>query len=149
VRQPWFGQHHPFASASEREKVRTVGEVAYMLSKEQQALAWIAAHKRRFVVLTAERFRLFWLPDMRRPWQSAFEEALTGAALCGLALLFWKGHSFAWVVSAVLAAYPFVYYVIEVSPRYRYPLEPLLFLLAANLVVAAVRPGLSGNARSA
>ncbi len=148
VRLPGFGLLHPFLSAGERDKVRIAGEVEYQRSKEQQAFAWIAAHKRRFVQLTAERFRLFWLPNMRRPWQSTFEAALTIAGLCGLALLFWSGHAFAWIASAALVAYPSVYYVIQVSPRYRFPLEPILFLLAANLLVETLSRGAARASRA-
>ena len=124
---------HPLTSGGERAKVRMLGEVAYHRSKERQAFAWIVSHKQRFLVLTAERLRLFWLPNMKRPWQSLFEAALTFMGLCGLALLFWRKYPFAWAVAAVLAAYPAVYYVIQASPRYRFPVEPILFLLAANL----------------
>jgi hypothetical protein len=124
---------HPLTSESERAKVRSVGEVAYHRSKERQALAWITSHKRRFLLLTAERFRLFWLPNMKRWWQSVFEAALTVMGLCGLALLFGRKDRCAWAVTAVLAAYPAVYYVVQASPRYRFPVEPILFLLAANL----------------
>jgi hypothetical protein len=133
VRLPEFALLHPFSGAGERAKVRMAGEVAYQRSKERQAFAWIASHKRRFLLLTAERLRLFWLPDMARPWQSVLEAALALLGLCGLALLFWKRYAFAWVASATLIAYPAVYYVIQVSPRYRFPLEPILFLLAASL----------------
>jgi len=63
------------------------------------------------------------------------EAALTVMGLCGLVGLLWRGYAFAWVVSATLVAYPAVYYVIQVSPRYRFPLEPILFLLAADLLV--------------
>ena len=115
------------------------GEAAYQRSKQRQALAWIASHKRRFLLLTAERFRLFWLPNMRRSWQSVFEAALTLLGLCGLAFLFWKGYAFAWVAIAALVAYPAVYDVIQVSPRYRLPLEPILLLRAASLFFGIFR----------
>lgn len=133
VRLPEFALLHPFMSKDELAKVRIVGEVAYHRSKERQAFAWIASHKQRFLLLTAERFRLFWLPNMLRPWQSMFEAALTLLGLSGLALLFWQKQTFAWVVIAAFVVYPAVYYVIQVSGRYRFPLEPILFLLAANL----------------
>jgi hypothetical protein len=116
-----------------------VGEVAYQRSKERQAFAWIDSHKRRFLLLTVKRFRLFWVPNMRRPWQSVFEAALTFVGLCGLVRLFWSRAAFAWAVSAVFIAYPAVYYVIQVSPRYRFPLEPILLLLAANLFFCTLR----------
>lgn len=143
VRLPEYPLLHPFAGADERAKVRIAGEVAYQRAKERQAFAWIASHKRRFLSLTAERFRLFWLPNMLRPWQSACEAALTLLGLCGLALLLWRRHAFAWVAIAALAAYPAVYYVIQVSARYRFPLEPILFLLTAYLFLDILGSGLA------
>jgi hypothetical protein len=130
---PAFALLHPFMSASERAKVRAAGEVSYQHSKRREAFAWIASHKQRFMLLTAERFRLFWLPRMRQAWQTMLEDVLTVLGLSGLALLFWKREASAWVPGAVLAAYPAVYYVIQVSPRYRFPMECILFLLAAHL----------------
>jgi hypothetical protein len=42
-------------------------------------------------------------------------------------------------VVAAFVAYPAVCYVIQVSGRYRFPLEPSLFLLAANMVSGILR----------
>ena len=114
-------------------KVRSLGELAYGRSKERQAFASIACHTRRFLLLTAERFVLFWLPNMRRPWQSLAEAVLTLLGLCGLVSLVWKRHQFTWVVVPVLISFLAVYYVIQASGRYRFSLEPILFLRAANL----------------
>jgi len=140
-RRPEFGLVHPYIGAVERTKVKMLGEVSYNRSKERQAFAWIVTHKLRFLQLTAERLRLFWFPDMNRPWQSLFEATLTLAGLGGLALLFWRGNVLALVASVALVAYSAVYYIIQVSPRYRFPLEPMLFLLSAQLLT--VRSGLA------
>lgn len=64
---------------------------------------------------------------------------MTFTGLCGLGLLFCRGNSFAWISSVAFVAFSAVYYVIQVSPRYRFPLEPILFLLAANQLVEALR----------
>ena len=141
---PEFALLHPHAGGGERAKVRMFGEVAYQRAKQQQAVAWIAANKQRFLLLTAERFRLFWLPNMKRRWQTMFEAALTFSGLCGLILLFWRKHAFAWVAGAALAAYPAVYYVIQVSPRYRFPAEPILFLLSAYPLAEPLWSGFAG-----
>jgi hypothetical protein len=134
VRSPAFGLMHPYNGDAERARVRSMGEAAYQRAKKREAFRWIASHKARFLSLTEERFRLFWFPEMSRRWQSILEGALTIAGLCGLVLLFRRGCAFAWIGAAVLAGYSAVYYIIQASPRYRFPLEPLLFLLAAGLV---------------
>jgi hypothetical protein len=144
---PEFALLHPHAGGGERAKVRRLGEVAYQRAKQQQALAWIGANKQRFLLLTAERFRLFWLPNMKRPWQGIFEALLTLSGLCGLVLLFWQKHAFAWLAGAAIVTYPAVYYVIQMSPRYRFPLEPILFLLATYPLAEPLWFGLTAVSR--
>jgi hypothetical protein len=135
---PDFALFHPTAGMAELARVRSVGEVAYGRSKERQALTWIASHRQRFLVLTLERFRLFWLPNMKRPWQAALEAILTLLAFGGLVRLCWKKSRIVWVLIPVLVCYPAIYYIIQASGRYRFPLEPLLFLLAASLFASPV-----------
>ena len=131
VDAPDFLLMHPSKSAKERDKVRRMGEVSYQRAKMQQALAWITSHKRRFLLLSVERFRLFWVPGMERPWQTAFEAALSLLGFAGVAVLFWKRYPSAWIFGAALAAYPAIYYIVQGSHRYRFPIEDVLFLLAA------------------
>jgi hypothetical protein len=138
VRMPGWAKLHPFTNSEERAKVRTLGEVAYERQKWQQALAWVTSHKLAFLRLTAERFRLFWLPVMLRWWQSAFEIALSLTAFAGLFLLFRERNASAWIFGSAMIAYPAIYYIIEVSPRYRFPLECMLFLLSAKSVAFAI-----------
>ena len=134
VRMAEWLRVNPFTSESEQAKVRMSGEVAYQRAEQQEAFAWIRTHKRRFLVLTAERVRLFWLPRMQRPWQTLFETCLTITALCGLIVALWKRNTYAWILSAVLISYPSVYYLIEMSPRFRLPIESILFLFSAYAV---------------
>ncbi|MGH9583461.1 MAG: hypothetical protein ACRD4O_11045, partial [Bryobacteraceae bacterium] len=136
---PQFALVHPYAGASERAEVKRLGEVAYMRAKRKQALTWIATHKRRFLELTAERFRLFWIPRMKRPIQTALEAALTILGLSGLVLLFRSRAAFAWIFSALVVLFPGVYYFIMVTPRFRVPLEPFLFLLAGYFCCSLLR----------
>ena len=133
-RMPEFALVHPYLGAVEKAKVKKLGEVAYMRLKRREAIAWVGGHKRKFLVLTAERVRLFWLPRMTRPLQTLLEALLTILGLGGLVLLFRQRARSAWLFAGIFVAYPAVYYIIQVSPRYRLPIEPFLFLLAAHLV---------------
>lgn len=137
VRMPQFALVHPYFGGAERAEVKRLGEVSYMHAKRKQALDWIWSHKRRFLQLTAERFRLFWFSDMRRPLQTIGEAVLTVLGLSGLVLLFRSRISSAWVFGSIFVLYPPVYYLIQVTPRYRLPLEPFLFLLAGYSVFQA------------
>ncbi|HEX7361281.1 MAG TPA: hypothetical protein VF283_12390 [Bryobacteraceae bacterium] len=131
---PQFARMHPTLSIMERAKVKRLGEVAYMRTKRDQFLAWLSTHKRRFLELTAERFRLFWIPRMTRPVQTVLEAALTLLSLSGLVLLFRSKAASAWIFAALFGLYPGVYYLIMVTPRFRLPLAPFLFLLAGYCV---------------
>jgi hypothetical protein len=162
VVMPEFALFHPHNGARERARVKAMGEVRYGNAKLREALAWIAFHPSRFASLTAQRFALFWAPRMLRPWQTLFEAALSFAALAGLLFLFFEGSSSAWVFAAAITAYPPVYYLIQSAPRYRLPLEGILFLMAARALVwltevcgagawlgnAPVRPFISDTCRT-
>ncbi|MGH9653677.1 MAG: hypothetical protein ACRD6B_09470 [Bryobacteraceae bacterium] len=132
---PQFARMHPTLSLIERAKVKRLGEVAYMGTKRDQFLAWLSTHKRRFLALTAERFRLFWIPKMSRLIQTIPEAGLTVVALSGLALLFRSKHYSAWILGAIIGLYPPAYYLVMVTPRFRVPLEPFLFLLGGYCVL--------------
>jgi len=133
VRTDKFGWVHPYAGAAERQKVKQIGEIAYMEQKRQQVLAWISTHKQRFLELTAERFRLFWFPRLPRRWQSFMEALISLLGIAGLMALFWEQKSIAWYLGAAMVFYPLPFYLIQVTPRYRLPLEPLLFLCGGYL----------------
>jgi hypothetical protein len=120
---------HPFTQLKERQKVRETGELAYMQAKKREALLWIYNHPSRFIRLAAQRIFLFWFPQMARWWQSIAEGMITLLAIAGLLRLFKKHHPSSWMFLAVVLFYPAVYLVIQVNPRYRVPIEPILFLL--------------------
>jgi hypothetical protein len=134
---PSFSHMHPYLAPAERTRVRVMGELAYNRAKRREALDWVASHKAQFALLTVEHFRLFWFPVMKRPWQTYSESALTLLGLVGLAVILARGGAAAWSIGAAFASYPIVYYLIEVSPRYRLPIESLLYLTAGFSVVLA------------
>ena len=134
VEGPYFELFHPLTGNAQRARVKRLGEVEYMRQKKEEAVQWISTHRERFLILSAERFRLFWFPRLMRWWQSAGEDILTILALIGALLLYRRGNPLAWIAGAALIAYPAVYYIIQVSVRYRFPLEPIFFLLAATLL---------------
>jgi len=128
---------HPAADSVEAARVRAVGELQYNRDKMAVATQWITTHRAKFARLTVTRFLLFWFPRMLRLWQSALQGLVTVAGLAALVLLIRRGDPAALVLGSVFAAYPLIYLVVQIMPRYRYPVEPLLALLAAWLVVNA------------
>jgi hypothetical protein len=126
--------HHPAAQSEEAARVRTMGEIAYNQAKLAQAKQWIRTHPAAFARLTVERIGLFWFPPMKRPWQTVAQGAITAAGLVGLLLLVLRRDPALAVIAPVLLMYPAIYTIVQIMPRYRYPLEPFLVLLGAVAV---------------
>ena len=55
-------QTHPNPTAAIAAQLAAQGEVRFNQAKLHQALQWISANRSRFVILTAQRIRQFWLP---------------------------------------------------------------------------------------
>jgi hypothetical protein len=124
---------HPFIQLKEREKVRQIGELAYVQARQKEALSWIRDHPARFSQLTMLRFFYWWFPRMHRLWQTIAEALISVLAIAGLLCLFKNKHPLFWMFLAVPVFYQAVYLVIEVGPRYRVPIEPILLFLACYL----------------
>lgn len=146
-----IGRQHPHVNTAEALLVRAMGEYEYNQAKREAALEWIAAHPRAFLKLTAQRFYLFWLPTMSRPIQELLVRVQAILGLIGLGWLTWRSRSAAAPFWIVFSAYPLLYYVVQASARYRYPVDPFLLLLAVYLgaeFFAAMRATLRGSSSS-
>ena len=137
VRSPDFP--HPSIQLTEREQIRQMGEPAYHRAKEKEALVWIRTHPAKFTQLVMGRVFLFWFPSMSRWWQSLAEALFTVLAIAGLLSLFKIKHPSSWMFLAVLVFYSAIYSIIEVSPRYRLPIEPILLLLGCFFCLRVLR----------
>ncbi len=126
---------HPRANYAETLKLLQLGEIEYMNQARDEALAWITTHPARFLGLTAQRITNLWvgppyylkyLPDVLR---------LTVVAIIGLCLALpkLKGPQRA-AFLIPLAAYPLVYYIVAYEPRYRIPIDWILYTLAGVVV---------------
>lgn len=133
VPQPWFASVHPYLSQEALRAMQSSGEAGYSRARQREAVRWIGSHPGRFAALTLERIRLFWMPKMKRPLQSLLEMVVTVAGLAGLVLTWRSRLPIGEITAASFLAYPMIYYLIQSAPRYRYPIEPLLFLLGAYL----------------
>jgi hypothetical protein len=133
----WFQRSHPYFSATERKKVRSMGELPYQRAKMTEATRWIITHPERFSRLTAERVFYFWFPEMKRRPQSILMAVFALGGFAGLAMMFRSGYRAAWLFLAVLAAYPFIYYFVESFARYRCPVDWMLIFLTAFGICSA------------
>lgn len=154
---PW--ETHPSHIEAELALYRELGEAGYGAENMTRAVDWIGAHPGRFVELTLRRTLLFWvgeLPgrDPRRSgdvdpgadpasWIKFLIFALSGAG--ALVALFWidLGRAPRVLLIGSLLMFGLPYYVTHVSERYRFPLDPVLVLLDAWLVLRLLRPALA------
>jgi hypothetical protein len=120
---------------------QTMGETAYVEKTKSDALRYLAAHPIEFSKLTARRAFDFWaLPG----------GALGPSFILSLLSFFGTFHAIrksrnGVVLMLVLIFYPMIYYVSYTFSRYRHPIEPIIYVLAAYGVtiiaksVAAIR----------
>jgi 4-amino-4-deoxy-L-arabinose transferase-like glycosyltransferase len=134
VRNAKWKPLNPMTSREERQKVRELGEVAYDRAKLGEAIVWIRQHPNRFVRLTIGRIALFWFPRMHRFWQTLVQGAITVLAIAGFIKL-WKSRPVVDVFLAIACVgFSLANIVVEVSPRYRFPIEGILLLLGSYFV---------------
>lgn len=136
---------YPPKVTKERELLRylRIGETAFMDEEERKALAFMRAHPRIVLELTAKRFVAFWtgLPspiESFKATDSLLVRVLlvcnTAAAiggLIGIIVLFWKRSPFAFLLAAYPVVYPCIYYLTHPNLRYRHPIDPVVLLLTA------------------
>jgi hypothetical protein len=131
IRRGVLRTHHPAGSVAEAQMVRDLGEAAYFKLKMRQATDWIKAHPARSAQLVAERTWLFWSPVTTRSLYVVLNLILVGLALAALPTALKHYPVFARTAVVALLAYPILYYFIQAAARYRYPLEWILYTLAA------------------
>jgi len=143
--------HHPGWTDVQTTRMIELGEVAYAAESRDEAVAWVREHPRQFTRLCLLRAQIFWLgayPSMDarvkdgmdayddpRSWMKWAVHLLTGlVGVIGAIRLLPAGGD-RWLVWGVLAFFPLPYYVMHALERYRFPLDPLLALCAAGLVL--------------
>jgi len=126
---------HPHGSRAEAQKVQDIGEIAYNRERMQEAVAWIKAHPQRFLVLTAERFFYYWFPPMQRLWQTAIYAFITILGAAGTWMAARKKEIAGWLILAIWLAFPTIYYLIESTARYRYPMDWTFLLMGSYAIV--------------
>jgi hypothetical protein len=148
-------QYHPSHVQEELDLYRKLGETAYAANCRQRALDWIGAHPGAFAALTLKRVQFFWLGDLptndtrretgleaRADWKAWIKFLAFGLAGAGaLAALFALdvGRPERVFLTLALVCYGAPYFVTHVSERYRFPIDPLVVLLDAWLVLRLAR----------
>jgi hypothetical protein len=138
------GDLHPIYNSAEREKYISMGEIAYMQQKKQEAIAYMLSHPAREAHLITYRAISIWsggtpypledflgTPSLRFRAVLAFNLVAALGTLYGIIILFRQRSQFAVPVAAFPLVYPWAYYLTLALPRYRLPIDPIVMLLLA------------------
>jgi Dolichyl-phosphate-mannose-protein mannosyltransferase len=141
------GDLHPIYNPAEREKYVSMGEIAYMEQKEQEAIAYMLSHPGREAHLIAYRAISIWsggtpypledfrgTPSLRFRGVLAFNLVAALGTLCGIIILFRERSPFAVPLAAFPLIYPWAYYLTLALPRYRLPIDPIVILILATTI---------------
>ena len=122
---------HPRVHFTEARKLREIGEVAYMRGAMEDALEWFGSNPGEFFQLTGLRVLHIWFGPLHNLQTAAGISALTLLAFLGLWLV-WKRLSIPQraILLIPLITYPLIYYLVAYMPRYRVPIDWILFILA-------------------
>ena len=142
----WMGNHaggdgdfveaiDPMANLSERAKFVSEGELAFMREKSDLAKSYIRAHPAEFVRLTVHRIGRFWMGTANG--DAPFNAPLVLLALPGLVLL-GKRRRLLVLFAIPLLIFPLPYYVTHPDVRFQYVIDPVLAILAAVALDAAL-----------
>jgi hypothetical protein len=108
-----------------------VGETRFVQQLRTDAIQYIGIHRREFLSMTLRRTVHFWL----MPWYllPLTASLALGCLLGGVFLLRNLGLS-AIPFVAVPVFYPIIYSMTHIEVRYRHPIEPIVYLMAAYAV---------------
>jgi len=136
---PYAHYLHPRLFPTEAAKLREMGEVEYMNQAGHDAMEWIRAHPGEFLALTLQRFVNFWGGPLHRPRAASGVMLFTLLVACGLWLnLRTLTTPQRDVIIIPLATYSLIYYIVAYMPRYRAPIDWILFILVGSLVWRAI-----------
>ena len=134
---------HPKGQLSEALQLQEMGEIEYMRQAQSEALEWISTNPGDFIRLTLQRFANVWVGPLHGPKVAAGVFALTILAGWGA----WRTFSSLTIPQRAsflipLVTYPLIYYIVAYMPRYRVPIDWILFILAGAAVWSWIRPRL-------
>lgn len=133
----WMFWLHPSHNKIEFQKYSDMGELAYVASRKREALDWIRSNPLQFANISFRKFVYYWADP---PWGSVIMPAKNWLFLASSIIGWWglglalkqRKHGAA-LLAILFVVYPAVYYFVFPHPRYRAPIEPVLFILALYL----------------
>ncbi|HVA93787.1 MAG TPA: glycosyltransferase family 39 protein [Candidatus Dormibacteraeota bacterium] len=144
VPQTWSPWMHPNDDPQEGEKYKRMGELAYMAEKQKEAFAFMRTHPKDTANFIFRRFIDNWLAVTDSPvdtWSSAplylkafmAENILFAlATMLGGLFAYHERRPNALPFVIVLLIFPLVFYLTHTSLRYRFPMDPMMIVLAVH-----------------
>lgn len=148
---PWF-LGHPSVVPEELARFADVGEAVYVQQAMAEALDFIRYNPGKFALLSLRRVYLFWLSDLavKNDWVGNLDLSLSLSWMrkachllplpflaLGLVLAVRRKMDILPLAGAMML-FPLVYYATHVSERYRFPIEPLILVVASYGVLALI-----------
>jgi 4-amino-4-deoxy-L-arabinose transferase-like glycosyltransferase len=135
---------HPAANREEAEKYKRMGEIAYMADKEHEAFTYMRSHPGITATHIFLRFMDTWLASTDSLMDILTEGNLVSRSiflsnfllslLCFLGALYVyrSGRPEAFPYAMVPVIFPAIFYLTHSTPRYRFPIDPVILILAIS-----------------
>lgn len=151
---PWKGGH-PTGNPKMMAQYEQMGEIAFVQMKQEQGMAWVKAHRNEFVRTTLKRIADFWDGgeinyEFNDPWHPWMVSLTSAVALLGLMFALLRQVRGSGPFLVAMLVYPAPYYITLTAPRFRHPIEPLMVILMAYLLMLMIQEfkGLFGAAKT-
>jgi 4-amino-4-deoxy-L-arabinose transferase-like glycosyltransferase len=140
----WMEYLHPTQDVYAMRQYQSMGELAYVAMRKQQAVDYIKADYARFAKLCFKRFVYYWAGSPKATQPPWMNDAKNSLFMASSVLMFWGlARSLrlrkpgAWLLFWLMLLYPAIYYVVFPSPRYRVPIEPEMTILCVFVLTEA------------
>jgi 4-amino-4-deoxy-L-arabinose transferase-like glycosyltransferase len=139
----------PATNRSELEKLRQVGESAYMAEKQQEARELIERHPSRYALLTIRRILNTWTAVWGYPHGWNMDESgldnifmystISLLAFAGIGRAVYDRRDGVYPLSILIVVFPGIYYLTHSDLGFRHPIDPVIAIFLAYAVSTAVR----------
>jgi 4-amino-4-deoxy-L-arabinose transferase-like glycosyltransferase len=135
-------QFSPLYDLIEANEYKSIGEPAYMATKQREAVLYMRSHPQRTLRLIAGRIGLTWFEVSDRTnnvWSSdppyvkgllLFNAVWILFCWCGAVITCRHDRNIALLYWSVLLFYPVTFYLTSTLVRYRFPMEPFIAILS-------------------
>jgi len=143
VTDTWSPTLHPNDSRAEALKYKQMGEIAFMAEKQREAFLFMRTHPADTLRFMFRRFVNNWLAITDSPadlWATSplylkafivMNFLLSLFTMLGALFAYHSDPEEAFPYAMVLLIFPLIFYLTHSSLRYRFPMDPIMMILAA------------------